>query len=57
MVLEELDGKKVVELKRICQRERIPRYSKLKKKDLIQHIKYYQIIRFVEGGIDALLAI
>lgn len=56
-MLDELNKLTSVKLKKICQDEKIPNYSKLKKKELLQHIKKHKLQKMVDEGVEQLLAL
>ena len=55
--MKSLDKLTSVKLKKLCQDEQIPGYSKLKKKPLLQHIKTHKLNILIKDGMDQLLAL
>lgn len=52
--MDELDKLTVNTLKKLCQEEGIPNYTKLKKRELISHIRLYRINIIVNDGLNKL---
>jgi len=52
-----LDKMTSIKLKKLCQDEQIPGYSKLKKKQLVDHIKKHKLNIMIKEGMDQLLAL
>lgn len=50
-MFDELDILTTLNLKKLCRAEKIPNYSKLKKKELLFHIKKYRIQATIDKGI------
>jgi hypothetical protein len=46
-----------IELKKLCKDEHIPGYSKLNKKQLVQHVKTHRINVLIKDGMSELLAL
>jgi hypothetical protein len=46
-----------IKLKKLCQLEHIPGYSKLKKKQLVQHVKTHMINALINDGMAELLSL
>lgn len=46
-----------IKLKKLCQDEHIPGYSKLNKKQLVQHVKAHRINVLIKDGMSELLAL
>lgn len=56
-MFEGLDKMTLGNMKKLCQDEGIPGYSKLKKTQLLDHIKKHRLDIMVKSGIDQLLNI
>lgn len=52
-----LDKMTLINLKKLCKDEKIPEYSKLKKKQLVEHIKKHRLDIMVKEGMDKLLSL
>lgn len=55
-MFKHLDRMTSIKLKKMCQDEHIPGYSKKKKNQLVQHIKTHKINEIIKKGMDELLA-
>lgn len=53
-MFDELNTISTSGLKKICREENIPKYSKLKKQDLVILIKSYRISLMVKEGLEQL---
>ena len=56
-MFEALDGMTATKLKKLCQEDHITGYGKLKKKQLVQHVKIHKINGIIKNGMDQLLAL
>lgn len=53
-MFDELDSMKTAHLKNICRVEGIPKFSKLRKQQLIAYIKEYRVDKMIKKGISLL---
>lgn len=56
-MFDTLNSASVADLKKICRNERIHKYSKLKKQEIIDLIKSHRITTMVQEGIKKLNAL
>jgi hypothetical protein len=52
-----LDNMTSTKLKKLCQDEHIPGYSKFKKKQLVQHVKTHKINMLIKNGMSELFTL
>ena len=56
-MFNELDTMTSIRLRKLCQDENIPGYSKLNKKHLVYHVKTYKLNLLIKNGMTELLAL
>jgi len=56
-MFKDINSMTLLKLKKLCHEEHIHGYSKLKKKQLVQHVKTHKLNVIIKDGMTELLAL